>query len=91
MCFSPNSLPFASRRRKSPEFLPAGDDHDIPDAGIHQRLNGVVNHGPVVDRQQVFVGDFGQRKQPAPRPAREHDALHNLHHTIRVRRPGKNG
>src|ERR1035438_8519577 len=26
----------------------------------------------------MFVGDFSQRKQPAPRPACKHNTLHNL-------------
>ncbi len=61
----------------------AGHDQDVPDARIHQRLDRVVNHRLVVNRQQMLVGDFGQGKQPAARAAGENDALHkHFHHTI---------
>ena len=53
----------------------AGDDQNLSNARIHQRLDGVVNHGLVVNRQQVLVGDLGQRKHAAAGTARQHDAL----------------
>jgi hypothetical protein len=37
----------------------AGDHQDLANPGIHQGLDGVINHGLVVDRQQVLVGDLG--------------------------------
>jgi len=54
----------------------AGDDDDVVDTGAHERLDGIEDHGLVVDRQQVLVRDPRERIEAAPRPAREHDALH---------------
>ena len=76
MCLRPNSFPLASRRRKSPELRPAGDDHDVLDPRVHQRLDRVIDHRPVVDRQQMLVGDFREREQAAARAARQDDAFH---------------
>ena len=33
------------------------DQHHLRDAALHERLDRVVDHGPVVDRQQVLVRD----------------------------------
>ena len=33
--------------------------HNVADPGVNQGLDGVVNHRLVVDRQQMFIGDFG--------------------------------
>src|ERR1039457_1931019 len=54
----------------------AGHDQDVTEPGIHQRLDGVVNHRPVIDRQQMLVGDLGQREEPTSRAPGEYDALH---------------
>jgi hypothetical protein len=57
--------------------IPAARDHqDVVNAGVHQRLNGVINHRPVVNGQQMLVRDFGQRKEPATRAAGEYNAFH---------------
>jgi len=36
----------------------ARDDHDVCDACCEEGLQGIVDHGFVVDREQVFVCDF---------------------------------
>ena len=61
----------------------AGDDQDVLDPGIHQSLDRVVDHRPVVDRQQMFVGDFGEREQTASRASGQYDTLHKLSSYIR--------
>src|SRR5215207_2185772 len=53
-----------------------GDHHQLGDPGRDERLDGVGDHRPVVDRQQVLVGDAGQRMQPAAGPTRQDDPLH---------------
>ena len=53
-----------------------GDQHDLGDPGVHQRLDAPVDHRPVVDRQQVLVGDPGERMEPRAGPTGEDDALH---------------
>ena len=58
------------------DALAADDDHHLADAHPGQRLDRVVDHRPVVDRQQVLVGDDRQREQPGGGPAGEDDALH---------------
>ena len=58
------------------DALAADDDHHLADAHRGERLDRVVDHRPVVDRQQVLVGDDRQREQPRGRPAGEHDAFH---------------
>src|SRR5438445_289144 len=50
--------------------------HYLGDPGAHQRLDRVGDHRPVVYREQVLVGDPGQRVQPAPGPASQDYALH---------------
>ena len=54
----------------------AGDEHQLVDARLHERLDGVRDHRPVVDRQQVLVRDPGERMEARARAAREDDALH---------------
>ena len=51
-------------------------------ASVCQR---VVDHGPVVDRQQVLVGDEGQRVQARTGASRED---HSLHVALRGQVPG---
>ena len=53
-----------------------GHQHDLGDPGVDQRLDAPVDHRPVVDRQQVLVGDPGQRMQPRAGPPGQDDALH---------------
>jgi hypothetical protein len=43
--------------------LAARDNQDVADAGVKQALDGVINHGPVVDRKKVLVGHHGERSQ----------------------------
>jgi hypothetical protein len=58
------------------DTLAAHDDHDLPDAHPGHCLDRVVDHRPVVDRQQMFVGDDRQRVEPGGGSAGEDDALH---------------
>ena len=58
------------------DALAADDDQHLTDTHAGERLDRVVDHRPVVDRQQVLVRDDRQREQPGRGPARQHDALH---------------
>ena len=58
------------------DALAADDDHHLADAHARQRVERVVDHRPVVDRQQVLVGHDRERKQPGRRPAGKHEAFH---------------
>ena len=42
----------------------------------HERLERIVNHRPVVDRQQMLVRHLGQRAQPRSETAGKNDAFH---------------
>ena len=58
------------------DALAADDDHHLADPHPGERLDRVVDHRPVVDRQEVLVRDDRQREEPRRRPAGEDDALH---------------
>ena len=53
-----------------------GDDQDVPDARQHEGGQRVVDHGLVVDRQQLLGGHERERVQARAGPAGEDDALH---------------
>lgn len=53
-----------------------GDDQDVPDARKHERGQRVVDHGLVVDRQQLLGGHERERVQARAGPAGEDDAFH---------------
>src|SRR5205807_1033337 len=53
----------------------ARDQHDLADARPDQRLDRVADHGPVVDREEVLVGDPRQRIEAAAGAAGQDDAL----------------
>ena len=53
-----------------------GDDQDVPDARQHEGGQRVVDHGLVVDRQQLLGGHERERVQAGAGPACEDDAFH---------------
>lgn len=55
-----------------------GDDQDVPDASQHEGGQRVVDHGLVVDRQQLLGGHERERVQAGAGPAGEDDAFHNI-------------
>ena len=54
-----------------------GDDQDVPDARKHEGAKRVVDHGLVVDRQQLLGGHERERVQAGAGPAGEDDAFHS--------------
>ena len=52
------------------------DDEDVADARHHEDGERVVDHGLVVDRQQLLAGHERERVQAGARSAREDDAFH---------------
>ena len=54
-----------------------GDDQDVPDARQHEGAERVVDHGLVVDRQQLLGGHERERVQASAGPAGEDDAFHS--------------
>src|SRR5262249_9032352 len=55
---------------------PAGDEHQLVDARLHERLDRVRDHRPVVEREEALGRDPGQAMEAGARAAREDDALH---------------
>ena len=55
-----------------------GDDQNVPDARQHEGGQRVVDHGLVVDRQQLLGGHERERVQAGAGPAGEDDAFHNI-------------
>ena len=55
----PELFAIGQQPQKVSRVLAAGDDQDIPDPRIDQRLDGVIDHRFLVNRQQVLVGDLG--------------------------------
>ena len=53
-----------------------GDDQDVPDSRQHEGGQRVVDHGLVVDRQQLLGGHERERVQARDGPAGEDDAFH---------------
>ena len=53
-----------------------GDDQDVADARQHEGGERVVDHGLVVDRQQLLGGHERERVQAGAGPAGEDDAFH---------------
>ena len=60
------------------EVRRGGDDQDVPDARQHEGGQRVVDHGLVVDRQQLLGGHERERVQARAGPAGEDDAFHNI-------------
>lgn len=66
-----------------------GDDQDVPDTRQHEGAERVVDHGLVVDRQQLLGGHERERVQARAGPAGEDDAFHiirPLHSKIVINR-----
>ena len=58
------------------EVRRGGDDQDVPDARQHEGAKRVVDHGLVVDRQQLLGGHERERVQARAGTAGEDDAFH---------------
>ena len=58
------------------EVRRGGDDQDVPNARQHEGAKRVVDHGLVVDRQQLLGGHERERVQARAGTAGEDDAFH---------------
>ena len=61
----------------------AGDQHQVGDAALHERLDGVADHRAIEDREQVLVGDPGEGMEPAAGAAGQD---HSFQVTVNSRR-----
>src|SRR5205823_4459345 len=69
-------LSVTQQRQELTSVITAGHNHDFLDARANQGFDWVEDHRFVVDGQQVFVRDAGQRMQARSGAAGENDALH---------------
>ncbi len=66
----------AQQRLKAGRVGGGGNDQDVLNARQHKGGQRVVDHGLVVDRQQLFAGDHGQRIEPCAGTAGKNDTFH---------------
>ncbi len=69
-------MPVAEQAEELARVRPAGDQHQLVDPGVDERLDRKVDHRPVVNRQQMLVRDPRQRMEPGAGAAGQDDALH---------------
>ena len=53
-----------------------GDDGDVPYARSANRAEGVIDDGPVEQRQERLLGVVGERMKPRTVPSGDEDGLH---------------
>ena len=70
--------PISQQLHDVTDTLAADDDHDLPNAHSRERLERVVDHRPVVDRQEVLVRDDREREQSGGGAASEDEAFHRV-------------
>ena len=75
----PEFFAVAEQLEEVPCMVTAGDDEDVADPRMDELLDGVVDHGPIVDRQEVFVRDPGHREESGAESTGEDDPLHRSH------------
>ena len=68
----------AQQRLKARRISGGGDDQDILNARQHEGGQRIVDHGLIVDRQQLLAGDHRQRIKPGAGTAGQNNAFHNL-------------
>ena len=70
-------LAVAEQAQELARVRAAGDEHQLGDAALDERLDRVRDHRPVAERQQVLVRDPRERMKAGARAAGEDDALHD--------------
>ena len=68
----------AQQRLETGRVSGGRNDKDILDARQHEGRQRIVDHRLVVDRQQLFAGDHGQRVKPGAGAAGENNTFHRL-------------
>src|SRR5439155_7086080 len=69
-------MPVAEQAEELPRMSAACDQHQLVDPGIDECLDREVDHRPIVNRQQMLVGNPRERVEPGAGAAGENDALH---------------
>src|SRR5688572_7775462 len=76
--FDTQLLAVLQELEKVSRVLPAGHDENLVQAGPREAFDRVIDHRPVVYRQQVLVGDQRERPEARPEAASEDDAFHGM-------------
>src|SRR5207244_11342556 len=69
-------FPVAQEPQKVACAVAARYQQDVGDSGVDQRLDWIVDHWLVVDREQMFVRHLGQGVEPRAKSPGENDAFH---------------
>ena len=62
--FQAEFLAVTEKPKKIAGVVAASDDEDFGNTGVNESLDRIVDHRPVVDREQVLVGDLRQWIHP---------------------------
>ena len=66
----------AQQPLKVRQILGRGDDQNIPDTRQHQRRERIINHGLIIDGQELLGCDHRQRIQPRSASSCKNDTFH---------------
>ena len=61
-------FPVAEKPKKITRVFASCHNQDFSDPGIHKRFNGIVNHRLVINRQEMLIGDLGERVEAGSKP-----------------------
>ena len=73
----PPAIPVPQQMPEQGQILGRADDQDLTYARQHQDRKRIIDHGFVVDRQELFADRQCQRIQPRAAPASKNDAFHD--------------
>src|SRR5689334_1222482 len=76
--FQTEVLSVTEQPQKVSRRVTTGDDHDVLDTGVDQRLDRVVDHRLVMHRQEMLIRDFRQREESRSESARQNNSFHCL-------------
>ena len=72
----PQLAAVAEKALKAGKVTGGGDNQNPADSRQHEDAERVVDHGFVVDGQQLFADGLSQRKQACPVPSGQNNAFH---------------
>src|SRR5438093_5990027 len=70
-------LAVAEEPKKISCAIASSHDQDFPDSRFHQSADRIVDHRPVIDRKQMLVCDFRQRRKAGSKSAGQYNTLHS--------------
>ena len=58
------------------EVCRSRDDQNVPDAGLHEDGDGILDHRLVEDREQLLADSFGDRIEACAASSSQYDSFH---------------